>query len=175
MAGQYPYILEACDVRRADRPDTSRAKIIETMALPGLTRKTTDFTPGGGVGTINYAWPQLDAIEPKFGTGGLDLDVLKNYGFADGTRDKWVFAGSIRVPRKGYVALRAIIEGVVSAWEPDEFSVGNLMKCNHTIQEVSHYEILLDGEEIVYYDYDENDARSGGVSWFSATRRALGI
>lgn len=175
MAGQYPYILEACDVRRADQPETSRARIIDTMALPALTRKTTDHTAGGGVGTINYSWPQIDAPEPKFGTAGFDLDVLKKYGLAAGTNDRWVFAGSVRVPKKGELALRAIIEGVINSWEPDEFSVGNLLKCNHTIVEVTHYELTIDREEMFYWDADENEARSGGVSWFAGTRRALGI
>ncbi|WP_336488281.1 phage major tail tube protein [Methylobacterium nigriterrae] len=175
MAIQYPYVMEAIDVRRADQPESSRQKIIQTMALPALTRRTSEHMAGGSVMSLNLSFPQIEALEPKYATGGFDLDTLRHFGLAAGSFDKWVFAGSVRVRRGGVVPARAIIEGVVNAWEPDENTPGELMKCNHTIVEVSHYELVIDGEEIFYVDDDENVARSGSVDWFAPTRRALGI
>lgn len=175
MAIQYPYIMEAIDVRRADQPETSRQKIIQTMGLPALTRLTAEHLGGGSIAKLNLSFPQIEPLEPKFATAGFDLDTLRHFGLAAGSFDRWVFAGSIRIRRGGVVPGRAIIEGVVNTWEPDESTPGELMKCNHTLAEVTHYELLIDNEEIIYFDDDENVARSGGVDWFAPTRRALGI
>ena len=177
MPAQYPYIMEAIDVRRATTPDSSRRKIIKTMALPSLTRITGELLAGGSVGKLTLSYPQIEALEPKFSTHGPDLDVLRNFGLVPGNAmDRWVFAGSMRIRQsQAPVPARAIIEGVVNAWEPDENTPGELMGCNHTFAEVTHYELIIDGEELIYFDDDENVARSGGNDWFAATRRALGI
>ncbi|MDO9428456.1 MAG: phage major tail tube protein [Methylobacterium sp.] len=177
MAAQYPYIMEAIDVRRATQPDSSRRRIIKTMALPALTRITAELMAGGSIGNINLSYPQIEALEPKFATHGPDLDVLSNFGLTPGNEmDRWVFAGSMRIRRSAApVPARAIIEGVVNSWEPDENTPGELMGCNHTLAEVTHYELIIDGKEYIYFDDDENVARSGGVDWFAGTRRALGI
>nr|USU32886.1 phage major tail tube protein [Methylobacterium sp. OTU13CASTA1] len=177
MAAQYPYIMEAIDVRRATQPDSSRRRIIKTMALPALTRITAELMAGGSIGKLNLSFPQIEALEPKFATHGPDLDVLRNFGLTPGNAmDRWVFAGSMRIRRSAApVPARAIIEGVVNSWEPDENTPGELMGCNHTLAEVTHYELTIDGEEYIYFDDDENVARSGGVDWFAPTRRALGI
>ena len=176
MPAQYPYIMEAVDVRRAQKPDTTRSKIIKTMALPALTRVTSEMMAGGSIAKLNLSFPQIEALEPKYATHGPDLDMLRNFGLSAGSElDRWVFAGSMRVRTGGVVPARATIEGVVNAWEPDENTPGELMGCNHTFAEVTHYELIIDGEELFYFDDDENIARSGGVDWFAPTRRALGI
>lgn len=176
MPAQYPHIMEAIDVRRATQPDSSRRKIIRTMALPALTRVTAEMMAGGSIAMMKLSYPQIEALEPKFATHGPDLDVLQHFGLAAGSdMDRWVFAGSMRVRKGGVVPARAIIEGVVNSWEPDENTPGELMACNHTFAEVTHYELIIDGKEQFYFDDDENIARSGGVDWFAPTRRALGI
>jgi P2 family phage contractile tail tube protein len=177
MAAQYPYIMEAIDVRRATQPDSSRRRIIKSMALPALTRVTAEMMSGGSIAKLNLSFPQIEALEPKFSTFGPDLDVLKNFGLTPGNAmDRWVFAGSMRIRKsQDPVPVRATIEGVVNAWEPDENTPTELMGCNHTLAEVTHYELVIDGVEMFYFDDDENEARSNGKSWFAATRRALGI
>lgn len=176
MAAQYPYIMEAIDVRRATQPDSSRRKIIKTMALPALTRVTAEMMAGGSIAKMNLSYPQIEALEPKFSTHGPDLDVLRNFGLVPGNElDRWVFAGSMRVRKGGSVPVRATIEGVVNSWEPDENTPAELMGCNHTLAEVSHYELVIDGERLFYFDDDENVAFSGQNDWFAPTRRALGI
>lgn len=176
MAVKLPiYVFEAVDVRRADEPETSRARTIDKLVLPGIKRKTVEFTPGGGIGTVNHVLPQIDAPEPKFSVKGLDLDVLTRMGFGAGQHDKWLFSGAVRDKRTTrLLPFRAVIEGIVAEWTPDEFSVGEFLGCDHAIHEVTHYELTLDGRELWYWDEDEQEARAGGVSWFAAIRNALG-
>lgn len=176
MAVKLPiYVFEAVDVRRADEPDTSRARTINRLALPGIVRKKIEFTPGGGIGTVNHTLPMIDAPQPKFSVKGLDLDVLTRFGFAAGAHDKWLFSGAVRDKRAGKVLpFRALIEGIVSEWTPDEFTAGEFLGCDHAIDEVTHYELTLDGKELFYWDEDELEGRSGGVSWTADVRNALG-
>lgn len=177
MAVRQPiYVFEAVDVRRADEPDSSRARTIEKLVLPSIKRKTVEFTAGGGIGTVNHVLPQIDAPEPAFAVKGLDVDVLTRFGFGAGSHDKWVFSGAVRNKSAGgrMLAFRAIIQGIVAEWAPDEFSAGEFLGCNHTIHEVTHYELILDGRELWYWDEEELEARSGGVSWFAEIRNALG-
>jgi uncharacterized protein len=169
------YILEAVDVRRADQANSSRALTIGKVGLPALKRLSSEHTPGGGVGKVSFAFPQIDLIEPKFEMKGIDLDLLTTFGFAAGSYDKWTFAGAWRDKRSGKsLPARAIIQGVFAEWESEEFAPGELVGCTHTLKEVTHYEFTLDGKEIWYWDFFENEARSGGVSWFADVRTALG-
>ncbi|WP_127076139.1 phage major tail tube protein [Rhodomicrobium lacus] len=170
------YVIEAVDVRRADETDTSRALLLEKLGLPALKRVSAEHKPGGGVGGIEFTFPQIEKVEPKFAIkGGIDLDATTKFGFSNGVYNKWVFAGAWRDKRTGLVVpARAIIAGIISDWEPDEAAPGELAGCTHALKEVSHYEFLLDGAEIFYWDFWEREGRSGGVSWMSDVRSALG-
>lgn len=168
-------IFELVDVRRADEPDSSRALTIDKLVIPPIKRKTTEFTAGGGIGTVNRVLPQIDAIEPAFSVKGIDTDILSRFGFAAGTADKWLFSAAVRNKRTTKLeSWRVIIQGVVTEWSPDEFSAGEFLGCNHLLHEVTHFEITMDGTELFYWDEDEQEARSGGTSWMAEYRNALG-
>ncbi|MFP9138690.1 phage major tail tube protein [Devosia sp. XGJD_8] len=168
------YQLTAVDVRRAEEAGTSRATTIAKLAMPGLTFAGSEHSPGGGVLAVKFAQPRLDVIEPKFEVKGLDLDVFRGLG----KPDRWIFAGAYREKKPGggsVVGARAVIEGAISAWEPDESDPAEFQGCNHTITEVTHYEFVLDGRELFYIDFFENVLRVNGVDMFADERRALGI
>ena len=168
------YQLTAVDVRRAEEAGTSRATTIDKLAMPGLTFAGADHTPGGGVLAVKFAMPRLDALEPKFGSKGLDLDVFRGLG----RTDRWIFAGAYREKKPGggsTVGSRAIIEGAISTWEPDESDPAAFQGCNHTFSEVTHYELVVNGVELFYIDFYENVLRVNGVDMFADDRRALGI
>lgn len=168
------YQLTAVDVRRAAETGTSRANTIAKLALPGLTFAGAEHTPGGGVLAVKFAQPRLEAIEPKFEAKGLDLDVFRGLG----KPDRWIFAGAYREKKPGgggVVGARAIIEGAISVWEPDESDPAEFQGCNHTFTEVTHYEFVLDGIELFYVDFFENVLRVNGEDMFAEERRALGI
>lgn len=176
MAAQQIYYPEAIDVRLATQPDTSRRKIISSMAIPAIKQRTIESRPGGSILSRNLSLPMIEPIEPKYATEGFDLAAMRMIGLVAGAFDRWVFAGSLRVPRRGTVPFRAIIEGRVTNWEPDgDTSPGEMQKFNHVLHDVSHYEVTIDGEEMFYVDDEENIARSGGVDWFAPTRRSLGV
>ncbi|BAQ50412.1 phage major tail tube protein [Methylobacterium aquaticum] len=168
-------IIEEVDVRRADDPDDTRVFSINKMGLPSLKRKEAEHTPGGGVGTINFLLPMADAFEPKFAVKGLDLDVLRKFGFTAGVFDKWTFAASLRNKRTNkLVPVRTTIQGIVSEWAPGEHTPGELLDCDHTLKEVRYVDLVIDGEEIFAWSFYGRFWRSGGVDLFAEYRTALG-
>lgn len=173
MAQAVTYLLTANDVRRATSPDTSRANIIVSLAMPSLTFMTGEHNPGGGVMAANFVLPRIEAPEPAFSVKGIDTDSFIGMGEVE----RWVFAGSYNKRQPGGggpVPARAIIEGAITAWEPDEGSPDEFQGCTHTFAEIMHYELVLDGKELFYIDYYERILRVGGKDLFAAHRRALG-
>lgn len=173
MAQSALYLLTAVDVRRATQPDSSRAITIASLTMPSLTMATAEHNPGGGVGAVNFALPRIEAPEPAFNAKGIDTDVFSGFGQVD----RWVFAGAYqkRGPGGGKaVPARAIIEGAITTWEPDESDPAEFQGSSHTFNEVTHYELVLDGVELFYWDFWERILRFNGVDLFAEQRTALG-
>lgn len=166
------YILTAVDLRRAQETGSSRANTISKLALPAITFATAAHNPGGGVGEVNFVMPRIEAPEPKFEIKGIDRDAFRGLG----RTERWAFAGAYRDRMNGnkLVAGRGIIEGAIAGWEPDESDPAEFQGCNHTFQEVTHYELLLDDKELFYWDWFERVIRTDGVDYFADVRRALG-
>ncbi|RVU13171.1 phage major tail tube protein [Methylobacterium oryzihabitans] len=168
-------IIEEVDVRRADDPDDTRVLTVTKVGLPEIKRKEAEHTPGGGVGSVKFLLPMADSIEPKFSVKGLDLDVLRKYGFSAGQHDKWTFAASLRNKRTNkLVSVRSTIQGIVSTWSPGEHTPGELLDCDHTLAEVTYYDLVINGEEIFAWSFYGRYWRSGGIDLFAEYRNALG-
>ncbi len=163
-------VLHSVDVRRAEVSGSGRATIISKMVIPSIKFKTTTRSAGGGVMDIDYMQPRLQPIECGLMVHGIDTDLMP------GMRDRWTFAGALRNVKTGAsVALRCEIEGAIVEWSPDEADPAQFNGCNHSIKEVIHFELSLDGQEIWYVDELEGEIRSKGVSLTAADRRALGV
>ena len=165
------YMLAAVDVRRAETPGTSRVHTIAKLTIPPIKFANAGHNPGGGVIAVDFTLPRIEALEPKFMCKGLDTDVFGGLG----ARDRWVFAGAYKDKRTGLdVPGRAIIEGAVTQWEPDESDPVDFQGCNHALTEVTHFELTLDGKELFYIDFWERQLRRDGVDMFEGVRGALG-
>eukprot|EP00903_Cladosiphon_okamuranus_P001615 g1613.t1 len=150
---------------------STRANAISKLVLPPFKLKNASHTPGGGVGTINAVLPRIEEVEPKFEIKGLDTDIFDGFGI----REKWVFAGSYRDLRTNKaVPGRAVIEGAISQWESDESDPDAYQGCTHILTEVIHYEFVLDGQELFYWDFFERELRRNGEDLFAQDRAALG-
>lgn len=172
MAQRSLYMLTAVDVRRAEQAGSSRAVTISSLTLPGITFATASHNPGGGVMETNFALPRIEAPEPAFAAKGIDTDIFTGLGLTE----RWVFAGAYRDKTNNgrVVPGRAIIEGAITAWEPDESDPAEFQGCTHTFAEVTHYELTLDSQELFYVDFFERVIRRSGVDLFADERRALG-
>ncbi|MCX2722620.1 phage major tail tube protein [Roseibium salinum] len=165
------YMLTAVDVRRAEKEGTSRANAISKLTIPPVKFITAKHSPGGGVMGVDWTVPRIEPLEPAFMIRGLDKEIFVGLGH----RDRWVFAGSYKDLRTGKnVSARAIIEGAIVEWEPDESDPEDFQGCNHALKEVTHFELILDGEELYYIDFWERIMRRNGEDLFEGVRGALG-
>lgn len=165
-----PIMLTAIDVRRAQQAGTARPNIVQKLTIPAIKFVTADNNPGGGVMQTQFVLPRIEPLEPAFAVKGIDTDIFKGLG----EMDKWVFAGAYQDQRRGVLAARCIIEGVIAEWEPDESDPAEFQGCNHVFRQVLHYELHLAGKELWYIDADERVMRRDGVDLFAKHRRALG-
>lgn len=173
--GQDILIMEEVDVRRTDDPDDSRVLTITKFGLPKPVRKKADHTPGGGVGTVAFLMPMLDAFEPTFSVKGIDIDTLNKFGFAAGAHDTWTFAGTIRNKTTNrLMSFRCFICGIVADWSPGDHTPGELIDCDHTLAEVTKVQYELDGVELFHWDFYARIFNPGTGDIFAEYRNALG-
>ena len=171
MAQRPLLLLTAVDVRRATETGTSSAIILSKLTIPPVKLKKAPHDPGGGVMEVDFTQPRIEKLEPAFSVKGLDTDIFRGYG----ETDRWTFAGAYKDKQSGrMLAGRGIIEGSVTDWEPDESDPAEFQGCNHMYSEVTHFEFLLDGIELLYFDFWERVARFKGNDLFGPVRTALG-
>ena len=165
------YMLTAVDVRRATEAGSSRATIVSKLSIPAIKFATASHTPGGSVMAVDFALPRIEAVEPAFEVKGFDADIFGDLGEVG----RWAFAGAVRDKKTGKaMPARAIIEGAIVEWTPDDADPSDFVGCNHALKEVTHYEFWLDGAELWYVDFFERVLRRGGKDLFADERRALG-
>lgn len=164
-------VLTAIDVRRASETGSGRPNLVTKLTIPPIKFATANHNPGGGVISKDYVLPRVQTIEPAFSVKGIDTDIFRGFG----TVDRWVFAGAYRDTKTGaMLPARAIIEGAIAEWEPDETSPEEFQGCNHMFKEVGHFELRLNGKELWYIDDDERALRRNGDDLFKDVRQALG-
>lgn len=165
------YLLTAVDVRRADQPGTSRPNIVSKLTIPAIKFMTANHNPGGGVMSVDFTQPRIEPVEPAMMVKGFDIDIFGDLGRSG----RWTFAGALKDKKTGRdVSCRAVIEGAIVEWTPDEASPDEFLGCNHAFKEVTHYEFAIDGKELWYVDFWERVMRQGGVDAFAGVRTALG-
>lgn len=165
-----PIMLVAVDVRRASVAGSSRANIITKLTIPPVKFATANHNPGGGVISVDFTLPRIQPLEPAFSVKGIDLDIFSGMG----VKDEWTFAGAYRKDDGSVVPARAILEGAITEWTPDESSPEEFQGCTHMVKEVTHYELTIDKKEYWYIDMKERIIRRNGVDLFADVRTALG-
>ena len=171
MAQQPLLMLTAVDVRRATEAGTSRATTIASLTIPPINFVTSEHSPGGGVGAVNFTQPRIEALEPTFSAKGIDREVFRGMGIVD----RWTFAAAYRDKKTNRdIPARGLIEGAVTSWEPDESDPTELQGSNYAFNEVTHFEFVLDGRELIYFDFWERVIRRDGEDLFAGVRGALG-
>lgn len=162
-------ILNQVDLRRGTVVGDTRKNIIEKFVIPPIKLKKSPRAAGGGVMEINYVRPFIDPPEPAATIFGFDGDVLP------GVKDTWTFAASMRRRKDNTViAVRGTVIGTISEWTPDEADPNAFKGCNIKFDEVTHFDLTIDGVEWWYIDEDESEIRRMGVSLTAADRAAVG-
>lgn len=175
---QAAYVLTGVDVRRIADPESSRIHILNSFSAPAVKNKTISHTHGGGIGTVEYVLPLIEAFQPSFETLGPDLDSMAAVGLVTGNTDTWVFSGAyLRRGAAKPIASRIIIGGTIAELDEGAHNGAGEEKqvTKHAIRNVTHYERHIEGKQWLYWDIDQMIFRGPNGDLFAAQRAALGI
>ena len=106
---------------------------------------------------------------------GFDQELLVS-GVGTRLRNRYTAYGVLRDKRTGAAKeLKCVVEASLGQATPDEFTRGNSMGHSYALNEITHYEIEIDGTEILYWDFWTNEFRSGGVDVNADVNRILRV
>lgn len=162
-------ILNMVDLRRGNLAGDTRKNIIQKLVIPPVKLKKAMRSAGGGVMDVNHVQLRSEMLEPAATIFGFDGDLLP------GVADLYTFAASMRRRKDNVVVpLRGTFFGTLSEWTPDEADPAAFNGCNVKWDEVTHFDLTIDGQEHWYIDEDEGVIRRMGVDLTAADRAALG-
>lgn len=155
---------------------TSYAGTIKSCTLPPLARKMESFRGGGMNGPAKADLGLSDdGIQFEWKLGGLDLQVLKQYGAirADGVMLR--FAGAYQQDDTGEVtALEIIVRGRHETIEMGDAAPGE--DTEHSVTTVcTYYKLSVNGADVIEIDVLNFIERVDGKDLLAEQRKALGI
>lgn len=136
-------------------PTNEKALAIEEVKLPDLTGKFVDHMPGGSPVAIEIQ-VGIDKLEPSFKLKGFDADLVSRFSYGTGARMNFTIYGNMVDLRTGVQSEgQAIINGRLGKVASDAFKKGEVQSADYAIQEVVRYEVIMGGQELVYFDFFE--------------------
>jgi P2 family phage contractile tail tube protein len=171
------FLMEAANLFLGDAdPSASKHLSLDSLALPELEYVTVDHHGGGAAGEISLSMNTLRKIEPTFKLAGFDIDSYRMFAIGAGKPDRYTAYGVLRSKQDGKaLQAKAVISGVLGRVAPDAFERGQKLGHDHRIVEVTHYELIVGGEEWFMYDYFTTTRRRLGVDELAEVRTMLGL
>lgn len=145
------------------------------LKLPALQAQYQEHMAGGAPVGIEVE-TGIQKLEPTFKMTGYDPHTLAQFGL--GSKGRQVYTARHVVIDKGtgrQIEMKAIIEGRLGKVETDAYKKGDLLATDYAINEVWHYEVWFDRQELVYWDFRENEWRVNGISETATSNAILGI
>lgn len=170
------YVMEAANLYCGDHdPTNSKHLTIEDWTLPDLQAIYIDHMPGGSFVGVEFE-VGVQKIVSNFRLKGFDPDTMKLFGI--GTQLKNVFTGygMIRDKRTGRAfEAKAIFEARLGKVTADTFKRGDSLGHAYSLNEVTHYELHFDNDELFFWDFFTNTFRVGSVDQNADLNRILQI
>lgn len=144
------------------------------LTLPKLSRKMEEYRGGGMVGPVQVDLGQ-EAMEIEWSLGGLDRDVLKQYGSASADGVMLRFAGAYQDDGSGtWTAVEVVVRG-----RQKEHDFGNAKAGDDTTHKVtmplSYYKLSINGEVIIEIDVLNTIQSIGGIDSLADVRKIIGV
>ncbi|WP_186078672.1 phage major tail tube protein [Burkholderia gladioli] len=144
------------------------------ITLPKLSRKMEEYRGGGMVGPAQIDLGQ-EALEIEWSLGGIDRDVLRQYGA--GTADALMlrFSGAYQSDSAaGWTAVEVVVRGRMK-----EIDFGNAKSGEDTTHKVTmpltYYKLSIDGEVIIEIDTLNAIMSIAGVDSLADVRKITGV
>ncbi|MEX3555740.1 MAG: phage major tail tube protein [Burkholderia gladioli] len=143
------------------------------LTLPKLSHKMEEYRGGGMVGPVQVDLGQ-EAIEIEWSLGGIDRDVLKQYGASTADAVMLRFAGAYQDDASGaWTAVEIVVRG-----GQKEHDFGNAKAGDDTTHKVtmplSYYKLSINGEVIYEIDVINSILSVGGTDLLTDVRKIIG-
>lgn len=159
-------------------PESSLFQIVESVKLPMISERTTEHNPGGSFASIKIGSRFMEALEMTFKTRGLSTDLYKVYGINGFEANAFTFRGNMRDIQTGAEKpVVAVVRGRLIKLDQSEFSRGEKISSDYSIDEIASYSLTIGGQEKVYFNPSEGPLgfRVDGKAVFEAAARNIGL
>lgn len=150
--------------------------MVASVTLPKLERKKENWRGGG----MNAAVPvdfgmSDDAMEMEWTIGGIDLNVIRQFGISNVAGVGLRFAGAYQRDDTGEISsVEVIVRGSHSGIDFGESKVGD--DTEHTITTaLSYYKLVVDGRTEIEIDAVNMIENVNGVDRLAEQRKAIGL
>ena len=176
MAANSLLVLEAVNIFVGDDPTASNHLTVKNVKFPTVEKAYVDFMPGGGIVGLEVD-THFNKFEITFSLTGWTAQVLKQVGIWSRASQQFSLYGMLR-DRSGQGAtqrVEAFVFGTLGKAAPDNFDRGTLHSIEYAIKCITHYELLVNKEQIFYWDMGTNEMLVGGVDILADQNAALGV
>lgn len=170
------YIMESVNLFCGDDdPTNSKHLTLEEMKFPDLSAIYVDHMPGGAPVGIEVE-VGISKLEPTFKLKGFDFPLLRQFGLGSRIKHRYTAYGAIRDKRSGkLLESKGILEARLGKIEGEAIKRGEAAAHDYALNEVTHYELWMDGTREFYWDFWTNTLEIGGTSQTSDSNRILRI
>jgi P2 family phage contractile tail tube protein len=136
---------------------------IAELQLPTLEEQFQDHRPGGAPVAIEIDM-QLNRLEAGFKLLGFNPQVMGLIGSWQPADNFFTAYGLVRDRMTGS-AIQAVarLKGRLGRVAPDNYTRGSPLHHGYTIRGITHYEFVLGGTQIYYWDFFTNQRIVNGV------------
>jgi P2 family phage contractile tail tube protein len=158
-----------------DNPNASNHMSIQTLKLPNLEESYVEHNAGGAAVGMEFE-THMNKLEATFNLAGWTPDVMTKIGRWSVEVQRFTARGAIRDRRSGKVSTAlARMWGRLAQANATDFRRGDLMGFEYAIKGIHHYELIVGGRQLIYFDYFENARIIGGWDVNSEINAALGV
>ena len=154
----------------------SYAGLAKTVTLPKLARKMESYRAGGMGGPVKVDLGfSDDGLQLEWTVGGLDLQVIRQFGIASASGVMIRFAGSYQDDDSGEIwPVEVVVRG-----RHEEIDMGDAEPGEDTEHKVvttcTYYKLTVNGRDEVEIDFLGMVDTVGGVDRMAEHRRAIGL
>jgi P2 family phage contractile tail tube protein len=157
-------------------PEDSNHIKLQSLGLPTLEHVSVTHLGGGAAGEVEFGMNALKALTPSFKLAGFTQSSYRALGIGTNEPMNFTAYGVLKNKQTGAQhQAKSIIRGIVGRLAPDAFARADAFGHDHSVTEVTHYELSVDAEEWFYWDYFTTRRRQFGVDELAKARVLMGM
>jgi len=146
-----------------DPPNNSNHLALQSLKLPGMEEAFQDHSAGGAPVAIRID-THINPLEATFNLLGWNIQVYNLMRSWVKANQHFTARGLVRDRMSGKaIAAEAVMWGRLSRINPTDYRRNDLMAHEHQINGITHYELKVGDQEVVYWDFFTNELVIMGI------------